>query len=996
MSSTSAIAPICITPCGARPRAHAGSPVEHPSAVVPEGEADPASSAAPERGTADQLARVGLAVTAHCPSPGASDSAEPAQREGASVSPLPSAVQHTAAASGGDAAHGRSADGSGHTGCDRDDRIAHADAMALAERAGRSIDLQQREAVESARPSEAAVVTAQWRAAPDALPPHWDEREALSGEALTAARADPLPFISRRRAEPESAEVLARRPLPLPTVAVATEATSKYRHMDWPAGSPPRPVAAHQLWLDGVYAEIREAIAGGASACERGERTGSASKAEHRVFPVELMAPFARAHVEAGGAFDLGDPSDVQILQPYSASDPVPATVSKPFFAKWASATGHVDRDMLDQVAVIGVESRPECSSATIVMGHHRGFRDNYAAAAESIRADEQHGFITPGRRDPWTVPAIMVARNCVPRRQWKLVGEELQCVTKWRVTTDDSISIEDEVSRNDGIDREAWARAGLPAALTLAEAVAIVKARCAAMGIALSQSDIERVALWALDLTHAFRMLSVSRAEWRYQQFVFSDGVRLDLRCVFGTASMVEFFQRVTSFVLSIAQRRTREFDAQHPYDAPRQAWCNFRDELAGVSGDPSFSEIYIDDAIGATCLGRFEALNGRADTAERPVHASLHAEPDERGEWRVKLALFACKSRPETHLEITLRTFAEAGWDIASEKVQLGFSITELGLQCSSLGDGRLAVPEAKRRGMIEDIRKQQPPPRGDLPANQLAPFTDVERLRGQCGHIAQIATEANAHMAAMYAITRYKVLVRVKGGGGRRMRVTPHMLKVAGSGAGQRAYQQSLAWWRHALEAQVSAPLSPRLVFPDLAWRGVGFMFTDAAREALTGHGAFTMVRDDGELLFLDMAERWPRDLQRALYVNRLSMPAGELVGAVAFADALAEALPGLAHLVVFTDSDAARATIRAGNSGSPQLNAIIQWLLERRPALQLLALHQPGARNGVSDRLSRHGAAAVRAEAVAAGARVITLPVPNGLYSMMHAAIELEQR
>ena len=56
-------------------------------------------------------------------------------------------------------------------------------------------------------------------------------------------------------------------------------------------------------------------------------------------------------------------------------------------------------------------------------------------------------------------------------------------------------------------------------------------------------------------------------------------------------------------------------------------------------------------------------------------------------------------------------------------------------------------------------------------------------------------------------------------------------------------------------------VSAPLSPRLVFPDLAQRGAGFMFTDAARAALTGHGAISMVRDGGELLFIDMTKRWP---------------------------------------------------------------------------------------------------------------------------------------
>ena len=47
-------------------------------------------------------------------------------------------------------------------------------------------------------------------------------------------------------------------------------------------------------------------------------------KLEPRVFAVELMQPWARHHIEGGGAFDNADPLDLVPLQPYSASDPVP------------------------------------------------------------------------------------------------------------------------------------------------------------------------------------------------------------------------------------------------------------------------------------------------------------------------------------------------------------------------------------------------------------------------------------------------------------------------------------------------------------------------------------------------------------------------------------------------------------------------------------------------------------------------------------------------
>ena len=65
-----------------------------------------------------------------------------------------------------------------------------------------------------------------------------------------------------------------------------------------------------------------------------------------------------------------------------------------------------------------------------------------------------------------------------------------------------------------------------------------------------------------------------MQRAERWQQQFVWWDGARMDLRCVFGSAHMPGFFQRVSSFVLAVAAHRIRQYDAQHPYSEARQAW--------------------------------------------------------------------------------------------------------------------------------------------------------------------------------------------------------------------------------------------------------------------------------------------------------------------------------------------------------------------------------------------------------------------------------------
>ena len=78
-----------------------------------------------------------------------------------------------------------------------------------------------------------------------------------------------------------------------------------------------------------------------------------------------------------------------------------------------------------------------------------------------------------------------------------------------------------------------------------------------------------------------------------------------------------------------------------------------------------------------------------------------------------------------------------------------------------------------------------------------------------------------------------------------------------------------------------------------------------------------------------------------------------------------DAIARELSGVTHMVVFTDSDPAAAAINTGNSPSPQIDFLMEWLQQRQPGIQFLAIHVPGVSNQMSDALSRdkwHGAVA----------------------------------
>ena len=310
--------------------------------------------------------------------------------------------------------------------------------------------------------------TGNWTPAHEEIPRDWPEAIDVVGAAYEEARTAPLRFVSRRRAEPEEQDALACTRVPELTHADASE-QEHYAKQDWPADAHPRPIAAEGLWLDGVYEEILGAIEDVVQDCATSERGENVARRETRIFKTELMQPLARRHLEGGGAFDLADPADVQLLQPYDDNEPVPPSVDGAFFVRWASWLGWQDVDMIRQVSVTGIESRSACTRATTVATHHGSLRANFAPAKAVVDADTRMGFVQRGRAHLWTIPAQMVPRNCVSQRKWKLRGDELTRTLKWRVTTEDSIGAQDEVLRNDGIDQEALPPTVLPTPQTLA-----------------------------------------------------------------------------------------------------------------------------------------------------------------------------------------------------------------------------------------------------------------------------------------------------------------------------------------------------------------------------------------------------------------------------------------------------------------------------------------------------------------------------------------------
>ena len=828
--------------------------------------------------------------------------------------------------------------------------------------------------------AQAEEVSIPWRSAIDALPPHWEERDDTLGLASESARSQELRFCSRRRAVPETAAALRRRPLPLQAPPPQTEPVQRAeRPKGWPANIPARPIKVADLFKKGQATVDRfyswGAQASAAVASDLAATDGAASD-DGQTGPPETLVIFARefhdwVHTVPGG-MDTTDVEDCVPAgwrdSPGSLFDCAKGDIDVDLIREWARGLESPDEGMLSQLD--GAISESRMCGDSVCFYHHKGFRLNAAPAAELTATEEAAGRVSRGSAFPQLMPFRSVAYNCFSVPKYKMINGALTTKLKWRVTTDDSIVADGSDSRNTTIDKSLWPDTNLCAIQHLAEAVAMMRTARSPEALEaiisqslreLSKSSVpweacERIVLWALDLSDAYRMVAVHWSEHWQQGFIWADGFRVNYRCLFGAAHMVGFFQRISMQVKARGDEDCAMYDAMLPPAATTRAWMrHWAQRVAG------YSMMYIDDALGASFLG----VNSRM-----------------LGAHRTSATLGGVESRPQGHQRLRRQRFSRAGWRIALEKVEIDWRIVGLGIGVDTGDDpaceheGDLFCPEAKRLGMLNDVSELLPVKGESLEKarRRSVPRGPIDKLVGRLGNIGQIEPAARPLLAPCFAVVsagltadkKHKKMRKKAKAAGEiqkppKQRKPPRRLYVHGDGPTQVLFQDAMAWWQAALARGISVPLAAERAFPPIDAPGVVAMLTDAAREDGTGVGGYAPIKREGEEApsLLYVSEAWPDWALRALQSNAISMPGGEGFGVVAVLDALLGELEGASHVYVFTDCDAVKAAINGEASGSPQLNELVRWLLARYPHLQLLAFHQPGKRNRAADGLSRDG-------------------------------------
>ena len=445
------------------------------------------------------------------------------------------------------------------------------------------------------------------------------------------------------------------------------------------------------------------------------------------------------------------------------------------------------------------------------------------------------------------------------------------------------------------------------------------------------------------------------------------------------------------------MAHIRTKQaaFDEAQPPPPAARRWISerraaqARGELpnAHAQAMPSHLQVYIDDFMGT-------ALDDPVTEPDEVRGISIGPE-----QVRSEGGTAASPStRVYVHAQLTVAGLRDVGLDAAPHKVVAGDPVIGLGLRIDRAAR-RIDCPPLKRASMLADLAKQEEAAREALEVDR----DRAETLVGRLVNISQILPELKSVLHGGYAITKASWQA-----GGRRRR--PRRMRLRTGSSAQTDWLGLLAVAAELLELNVGVALAPELSFPALDEPGMDTVTTDAS--GIDGVGGYLFdANSPGEVWLI--SEKWPADIQAALDRaaetgtvptggGSLSMPAAELFGIIAVADAVASARGRSATAITaIGDCAPAAAALNAATSPTAQMRSIL------REAGQLttlwLGVAVPRELNVDADRLSHptaladgagwHIPAAVVADAEAASLSVRRAHITPEMWEALRRAVAL---
>ena len=826
--------------------------------------------------------------------------------------------------------------------------------------------------------------------------------------ACEEARHRPPRFASMRNRRPASLESLRHEAFPV-GMHWPAQAPSKPKGKPRPHMRPPQPgaeehaveraeriragsIAIGELYLDGVYDGIVTPWLQLADRAAKALKEGRTPPAvPTRTIGQEQMRTWAQ-----GVVWNCSDPLDCKLVTPSTRHTTFKGgkQIDRAAFRAVAAALDWHDRDIVSQVGEGGIESRSDCPLDTVLAFHHLGLIENVDAAERAVATDIAEQWVDQPIRHLPFVPCRLLPRNVVMQERSRLVPSEsggeptLELYPKPRVTQDSSNGGDRSV--NAGVpDHECWVE--LPTVQQFGRGIAI----CDTAG-----DDATRVGSYVVDAQSAYRYCPTQEADLWQQCFLWWDaegsaGICVDRRTAFGGSFAPNRFERISTMVVAHIRTKQAAFDEAQPPPPAARRWMSerraaqARGELpnAHVQAMPSHLQVYIDDFMGT-------ALDDPVTEPDEVRGISIGPE-----QVRSEGGTAASPStRVYVHAQLTVAGLRDVGLDAAPHKVVAGDPVIGLGLRIDRAAR-RIDCPPLKRASMLADLAKQAEAAREALEVDR----DRAETLVGRLVNISQILPELKSVLHGGYAITKASWQA-----GGRRRRLRRMRLRTGSSA--QTDWLGLLAVAAELLELNVGVALAPELSFPALDELGMDTVTTDAS--GIDGVGGYLFdANSPGEVWLV--SEKWPADIQAALDRaaetgtvptggGSLSMPAAELFGIIAVADAVASERGRRATAITaIGDCAPAAAALNAATSPTAQMRSIL------REAGQLttlwLGVAVPRELNVDADRLSHPTAladgagwripAAVVADAEAASLSVRRAHITPEMWEALRRAVAL---